>query len=82
MNETPAILPPYERCTDTELPAGFFDPPQRFVDSQNEFRLIPVLREAAQTRNPYQILARSAAAFLRAQHPTTTANQPDYKPAA
>lgn len=71
MNETPAILPPYERCTDTEFPAGFFDPPQRFVDSQNEFRLIPVLREAAQTRNPYQILARSAAAFHRAQHPTT-----------
>jgi pimeloyl-ACP methyl ester carboxylesterase len=69
MKETPAILPPYERCTDTELPAGIFDPPQRFVDPQNEFRLIPLLREAAQTRNPYQILARSAAAFSRAQHP-------------
>ena len=51
MKETPAILPPYERCTDTELPAGIFDPPQRFVDPQNEFRLIPLLREAAQTRD-------------------------------
>jgi pimeloyl-ACP methyl ester carboxylesterase len=69
MKETPAILPPYERCTDTELPAGIFDPPQRFIDPQHEFRLIPLLREAAQTRNPYQILARSAAVFFRAQHP-------------
>lgn len=63
-------FPPYERCTDTALPNGFVDPPPRFVDSQNEFRLIPPLREAAQTRNPYKILASSAAIFLRAQSPT------------
>jgi pimeloyl-ACP methyl ester carboxylesterase len=71
MELTPAILPPYERCTDTALPKDFIDPPSRFVDPQNEFRLIPPLREAAEMRNPYKILARSAAAFFRAQHPTS-----------
>ena len=75
MNETPLILPPYERCTDTELPPGFFYPPDRFVDKQNEFRLIAPLREAAQTRNPYEILARSAAAFFSAQNPTPGSSQ-------
>ena len=33
-------------------------------------RLIPTLRDAAKKRNPYEILARSAAAFFRAQNPT------------
>lgn len=70
MQLTPAIHPPREPCTDTALPAEFIDPPARFVDSGNEGRLIQTLREAAQTRNPYEILARSAAAFFRAQYPT------------
>jgi pimeloyl-ACP methyl ester carboxylesterase len=68
MELTAKILPPYERCTDGALPMGFFDPPSRFVDPQHEFRLIPQLREAAQTRNPYKILARAAAVFFEAQH--------------
>ena len=68
MELTARILPPYERCTDKELPAGFFNPPSRFVESQHEFRLIPQLREAAQTGNPYKILARAAAVFFEAQH--------------
>ena len=33
-------------------------------------RLISTLRDAAKTRNPYEILAESAAAFFRAQNPT------------
>lgn len=33
-------------------------------------RLIPTLRDAAKMRNPYEILARSAAAFFHAQNPT------------
>lgn len=33
------------------------------MDSSNEGRLISTLRDAAQTRDPYEILARSAAAF-------------------
>ena len=33
-------------------------------------RLIATLRDAAKTRNPYEILAQSAAAFFRAQNPT------------
>jgi pimeloyl-ACP methyl ester carboxylesterase len=70
MQLTPAIQPPREPCRDTSLPAEFIDPPARFVDSGNEGRLVQTLREAAQTRNPYEILARSAAAFFSAQNPT------------
>ncbi len=69
MQETPAVLPPPEPCTATGLPAGFVSPPAWAVDATNELRLIPALRSAAQTRDPYQILARSAAAFVRAQNP-------------
>jgi len=70
MQLTPAVRPPPEPCRDTALPAEFIDPPARFVDPANEGRLIPTLRDAAQTRNPYEILARSAAAFFSAQNPT------------
>ena len=69
MDLTDPVLPPYERCTDKELPDGFFDAPARFVDSQNEMRLVQPLRDVAQLRNPYEILARSAAAFFSAQNP-------------
>ena len=62
--------PPYERCTDTALSADFVDPPSRFVEPNSDGRLIPELREAAALRNPYKILARAAAAFFTAQHPT------------
>ena len=62
--------PPYERCTDTALSADFVDPPSRFVEPNSDGRLIPELREAAALRNPYKILARAAAAFFAAHHPT------------
>src|SRR5437868_727942 len=77
MDLTDEMLPPYEPCTENDLPAGYIDPPPRFVEPQNEFRLIPELRAAAQTRNPYKILARSAAAFFKAEHPTTTPSPND-----
>lgn len=70
MKQTRAVLPGREPCTDTELPAEFVAAPARFVDPANECRLIPTLRDAAKTRNPYEILARSAAAFFDAQNPT------------
>jgi pimeloyl-ACP methyl ester carboxylesterase len=70
MQQTPAIDPGVEPCAERELPDGFVDPPAYYVDSANEMRLLPMLREAAQTRNPYEILARSAEAFFRAQNPT------------
>jgi pimeloyl-ACP methyl ester carboxylesterase len=68
MNVSPAINPPIENCLDVP-PAPRFIAPQRFVDQPNEFRLIPMLREAAQRKDPYEILARAAAVFYRAQHP-------------
>ena len=70
MQRTPLVSPPYEPCKQSELDAGFIEAPARFVDSTNEMRLIPTLRDAAGTRNPYEILARSAAAFFNAQNPT------------
>jgi hypothetical protein len=70
VQQTAAISPPREACTERALPAEFVDAPARFVDSGNEMRLIPTLRDAAKTRNPYEILARSAEAFFRAQNPT------------
>ena len=69
MNETPAILPPYERCTDTALPDGYFDPPTRFVQPNSDARLTSPLRMVAQLKNPYQCLVLAAAAFYKAQHP-------------
>jgi Alpha/beta hydrolase family/Protein of unknown function (DUF3892) len=70
MHETAAVLPaPDEPCTETELPSEFRTPPAWAVDPSNEMRLIPTLRDAAATRNPYEILARSAEAFFRAQNP-------------
>jgi Alpha/beta hydrolase family len=70
MQLTPVVHPGREPCPETELPAGFIDPPARFVEAGHEMRLIPSLRAAGQMRNPYQVLARSAAAFFRAQNPT------------
>ncbi|MBP6750245.1 MAG: DUF3892 domain-containing protein [Xanthomonadaceae bacterium] len=64
------ILPPYERCVETALSAEFVEPPERFVEADSEGRLIAPLRQAAALRNPYKILARAAAAFYSAQHPT------------
>lgn len=71
MDVTTPLEPPYERCTDTALPAEFVDPPSRFVEAGSDGRLIPELRQAAALRNPYKILARAAAAFFSAQHPAT-----------
>lgn len=47
-----------------DLGAGVFDPPDHLVGSEG--RLIPVLRDAAQTKNPTQILARAAVELLKA----------------
>jgi pimeloyl-ACP methyl ester carboxylesterase len=74
MQQTPAIRPPSEACTDTKLSAEFIDPPARFADPANELRLIAPLREAASTRDPYEILARSSAAFFSAQNPTASSS--------
>lgn len=71
MELTPAIQPPYESCTETELPPGYFDPPPWLVETAFEFRLIEPLRWAAKTLDPDRILAYAAAAFYRALHPTT-----------
>jgi pimeloyl-ACP methyl ester carboxylesterase len=68
--DTREVKPSGDSCPDTELPADFINAPARFVDSANEMRLVPTLRAAAQRRNPYEILARSAAAFLSARNPT------------
>ena len=68
--DTRSVIPSGDSCPETELSAEFIEPPARFVDSGNEGRLIPTLRDAAQTRDPYEILARSAAAFFGAQNPT------------
>jgi pimeloyl-ACP methyl ester carboxylesterase len=67
--DTRSVNPSGDSCPETELPAGFIEPPARFVDAGNEGRLIATLRDAARTRNPYEILARSAEAFFRAQNP-------------
>jgi hypothetical protein len=75
---TNAIQPPDEPCTETVLSQEFVDPPPRFIEPQNQFRLIPELREAAKTKNPYKILARSAVAFYRAQHQTAGATPQEH----
>jgi pimeloyl-ACP methyl ester carboxylesterase len=46
-------------------------------DQQTPFRLIEPLREAAQTQNPYKILAAAGAAFFRAQNPTIDSSPAD-----
>jgi hypothetical protein len=73
MNVTPAIQPPDDetKCTKSFDDPDFFDdpnfifpsPPDGVFDPESEERLIPALREAAKTQNPYKILARAAAAF-------------------
>ena len=68
--DTRSVIPSGDSCPETVLSAEFVEPPARFVDSGNEGRLIPTLRDAARTRDPYEILARSAAAFFSAQNPT------------
>ena len=72
MDITPAFIPPMERCTDTALPSGFFDPPPRFVEAGSDGRLIRTLRWAAQRKDPRELLAYAAAAFYRATHPTAS----------
>src|SRR6516225_3408348 len=58
---TNPILPPEEGCDPAPLPPPT---PLILVDDKNEARLIPELRQAAQTRNPIEILCRSAVASL------------------
>lgn len=55
---------PMEDCIP---PAPGVAPLPEFVEPLNEFRLIPMLREAAGRKNPWKILARAAAVFHRAQ---------------
>jgi pimeloyl-ACP methyl ester carboxylesterase len=55
---------------DPEPSPGFADPPQKFAYIP-EGRLIPELREAAQTRDPIEILARSAAEFHKVRRQPT-----------
>ena len=43
---------------------GFISPPPAYVDKRNEYRLISSLREAAQTKDPTDILARAAERFF------------------
>jgi pimeloyl-ACP methyl ester carboxylesterase len=69
MVKSDPILPPTEDCVPSLDPPPPFAAPPRFVEPQNEFRLNPMLREAAQRKDPWKILARAAAAFYRAQHP-------------
>src|SRR3954470_21652368 len=73
MRETPAVLPPAEPCVPTAS-TGLIDPPAWAADPVNEMRLIPALRNAARTRDPYIILGRAAAAFVRVQTPTPGVN--------
>jgi len=63
---TDAIDPPDEPCVEAAPPVAA---PEQFVNWQEEGRLAPALREAAQTQDPYKILARAAAAFYFATHP-------------
>jgi pimeloyl-ACP methyl ester carboxylesterase len=72
--DTRYVNPSGDSCPETTLSTEFIEPPARFVDSGNEGRLIPTLRDAAQTRDPYEILARSAAAFFSAQNPAAGSN--------
>jgi pimeloyl-ACP methyl ester carboxylesterase len=65
MRLSPTIQPP------EEMLEGFINPPTRFATSADENRLIPVLREAAQTMDPSEILARAAEQFYWTQHPST-----------
>src|SRR3954468_17117556 len=66
MTKTYAINPPHEDCLNAS--ARQFATPAQFIESQNNCRLNPMLREAAKTKNPWKILARAAAVFYRAQH--------------
>jgi len=71
MKLTVAIDPPKEDCLETpQVPLRAAGLPLLQLKDE-EFRLIPALREAAQTREPYEILARAAEAFYRADHPPT-----------
>jgi len=55
---------------EPEPTPAYADPPQKFAYIP-EGRLIPELREAAQTRDPVEILARSAAEFHRVRRQPT-----------
>ena len=52
---------------------GFVGPKRRLVVDGPDYRLIPALRSAAQTKNPITMLARAAAEFFRAWQATTLA---------
>jgi hypothetical protein len=73
MRETPAVLPPAEPCAPTPS-SGLIDPPAWACDPSNEMRLTAQLRNVARTRDPYIILARAAAAFIRGQNPAPGVN--------
>ncbi len=54
---------------------GVFLPPRDLVEQRNENRLIRALREAAQTKDPTQLLSRAAARFfftVQGQGPSVT----------
>jgi pimeloyl-ACP methyl ester carboxylesterase len=60
----PTINPPKDPWDESFV--DFAHPPNQFLEPDGNFtyRLIPELRQAAQTKDPIQILARSAQAFF------------------
>lgn len=70
MKLTPTIDPrPDEPCRPVTPPPPPNAPKDLLDPSQQEFRLAPELRNAAQTRDAEKILARATQAFYRAAHP-------------
>ena len=82
MNQTPTIDPPIEGCVGVTAPQP--TTPWPFIEPRSELRLIELLRAAARTQDPAEILVRAAARLYdvilyRAQHPEEPAYQPvDY----
>ena len=64
MIETPPIDPPTEGCLDAAA-AQWFTAPGPLVEPRSESRLVQVLRDAAKTKQPNEILIRSAVAHYR-----------------
>jgi pimeloyl-ACP methyl ester carboxylesterase len=65
MRESAAIQPPDEDnnpCSRTALEPAFIEPLWPFVEANSESRLVQVLRDAAGTKDPVEILTRSAVA--------------------
>jgi pimeloyl-ACP methyl ester carboxylesterase len=64
----PKIVPASDPWDEAFI--GFNHPPGQFIESDGKirYRLIPELRQAAQTKDPVQILARAAEAFFFANN--------------